>query len=134
MRRSKRAGAAIAGGVLVMSLALTGCSKGETADSLDARVVPAILAVPGVTGGEAKVKNASLSHLISCHLTSDAADEEELKSLLTDVLRTVVNETPDEDNGTMVICSVSNGSETVNTASLGLRNPSWLEEVRGLVG
>ncbi|AQP48395.1 hypothetical protein BW730_13665 [Tessaracoccus aquimaris] len=134
MKRSTRRVAALAVAVLAAGAALTGCgAKGSGAsEDIQARVEPAVLAVSGVTGGTCSVKPASLSYLINCSLTSDAADKDALQAVLTDVLTTVVAQTPDEDSGTAVKVVVKNDADTVTTDALGLSNPSYLSELREL--
>lgn len=133
MKRSTRRVAALAVAVLAAGTALTGCgAKGGGASDIQARVEPAVLAVSGVTGGTCTVKPASLSHLINCSLTSDAADQDALQAVLSDVLTRVVAETSDEDSGTAVKVVVKNGADTVTTDALGLSNPSYLSELREL--
>lgn len=124
---------AIGVGVLAC-LALVGCSKGETAEDIQGRVEPAILAVPGVTGGTVTVGNAGVSSMYTCALTSDRADQEELKAVLVDVLKTLVSQTPNEPAGQLVTCSVSNADLGVATQDLGLTSPSSLREIREKIG
>ena len=123
-----------AGVALVVGTLLTGCAwwGGGHSDSLDeraARIEPVLLAVPGITGGHLSVKNASLSNLYSCALTSDAADVTALKATLVDVLRTLA-EHADDRPGALVSCSVSNGTEGVGSQDVGLTSPTSLREVR----
>ena len=103
--------------------------NGMTCGGCATKVSAAVESVPGITGGHLSVKNASLSNLYSCALTSDAADVTALKATLVDVLRTLA-EHADDRPGALVSCSVSNGTEGVGSQDVGLTSPTSLREVR----
>lgn len=136
VRASAMIGAAMAA-VLAVGSVLTGCTSGPAKESVEdknARLAPALLAVPGVTGGEVNIKHASLSLFYSCRLTSDAADQEALTAVLTEVLSTLVSQTQDDYAESSVVCSVSNGTVGVGTQAVGLTDPTSLGELRKRFG
>ena len=117
-----------------LGVLLSGCSSGPSPEELTARLEPVLTQVPGVTGGTVRVTHASLSLYYSCKLTSDAATAEELSTVLTDVLTTLVENTRDESGGSSVSCFVKNGSDIVTTADLDLGNPTSLDKLRARFG
>ena len=135
--RGTRAGMTV-GVFLALGVLMTGCAwwGGAPKESLHeraARIEPALLAVHGITGGELTVTNASVSHLYSCTLTSNAPDVPALKKTLTHVLMTLA-ERADDRPGSLVSCSVSNGTDGVATQDLGLTSPTSLREIREKLG
>ncbi len=141
MKRAKKLGmiGAVAGAAMALGSVLSGCGGGpsgggESLEARAARIQPALLGVPGVTGGEVSIKNASLSHFYNCRLTSDAQGSEAMKTVLTDALKELLAQTADEDAGAQVKCLVVNGSDIVSTGDLGLNNPSWLGQLREKLG
>lgn len=137
--RSRRARAVTMAGILVGCGALmTGCAwwSGPTESLAEraARITPALLAVPGVTGGSLTVKDASLSHLYECALTSDAGTTDELKAILVDALQTLAREASDDRPGSLVSCTVSNATEGVGSHQVGLTNPTSLRAIRDELG
>jgi hypothetical protein len=123
--RSRRL-AALAG-LTALALALGGCGKSNSSVAESLR--PALLAVPGVTGGTVNVTDASVSVMITCRLTSDGQTHEALKTTLDGVLRVLTSKTRDLADGTLVDCLVRNGVLLSQPSDLGLAN-TYLSDVR----
>ena len=117
---------------LCLAVGLTGCF-GPSAEERRAEMEPVLLSVPGVTGGSLRVTNAELSNIYTCPLTTDATDETEMRSILTDVLVTFAETSTDTD-GSGVRCSLTNGSVTIRPTDLGLTQWSSIREIRELLG
>lgn len=98
---------------------IDGASKNtaEEANLLAAR--SAVLAVPGVTGGDVEVSwpGSFSSWYFTCGLESDAATRDELLAILEDVGRAVVD-TVDPSHDPVIQCRLSNGIDTVDFADI----------------
>lgn len=107
---------------LSLALGLFGCSSRPRVDTdaLASRLTAAAHAVPGVTGGDARVRLAGpvSSVQILCEVTSSAESREELLAVLDAVVRAVLAETQDLQDA-MIGFSASNGAETVTQGDLG---------------
>lgn len=90
--------------------ALAGCSGPDTAE-VEPILQRHVLAVPGITGS-VRFSYAEFDPLVSCDLTSTAADPVELDSAFDDVLRAIADVIRPYEHGTVRV-SVTNGTDTV---------------------
>lgn len=121
--------AAVVGGVLALALPLAGC-LGRAPDDPTERLRPAILRVPGVTGGSVELSSAATTPMISCRLTGAGTTQEALAATLDGVLRAVTAETRELREAAIVSCTVTNGALTVTATDLGLERPTYLKALR----
>lgn len=106
---------------LVLVAFSTACVDHEKQAAVaDMQVVrTAVLAVPGISGGDVTVSDTGslMSLYFTCELTSDAQSRDELLAVLDDIGRAIVDTAAPETDG-VLNCTLSNDTDVVSFSDL----------------
>jgi major membrane immunogen (membrane-anchored lipoprotein) len=108
---------------------LTGCGQPDL-EPISRELESAVLALPGVTGGTVGAGYAELSPNIGCELTGSGSSKAALAATLDRVLKTIADHTRTLDDGSMVHCSIANGTLSVGVGDLGFDQPLFMHDLR----
>lgn len=111
-----------------LAMGLFGCSKPDTQE-WTGRLSKAVMAVPGVTGGQVEMRKAGVGSQIYCDVTTSASSREELLGVMKAIMRAVVDETQGLDSA-MIYLTARNGSDAVANSDVGGIKTDTLEGLR----
>lgn len=111
-------------------LGIFGCSfGGPKLSDVEPKLVEAVLAVPGVTGGDVRLIEASGTPRAVCYLTGSGATSEELLATIDRVLKVVTDHIRPYQYGN-ASCTITNGTDSASQQGLGFREIVSFDDLR----